>query len=235
MAIAAALACNVGDGDVPDFSSFGGTAVDGDDDGGNGDGADATAADGDGDADADGADSSTSMPVADDTAGADADDSMTGTTASQDGTTASDDASTTDGESTDDGGTTAAGSSGGESTGDETTGGESTGSESSSDGGVVPTDAYEPCNPDATCDQPGEVCLEVGSGGFCTQTCGNDAMCPDAPAGSTLTAGCEFLLGFPDFGSDYCGMIGCNFIFNDCPAGMTCTPVVMGLTVCEWV
>ncbi|MEM6993138.1 MAG: hypothetical protein AAF721_21675 [Myxococcota bacterium] len=182
-------------------------------------------------------------------------------TAGPDGTTAS---APTSGGVTDSGGaTTAAGSTGGQadatSTGGDTGTGESTegtstgssgdasssgdpgtdtgdaSSSGSSDDGVVPGEDYEPCNPDGTCDQAGEICLQVGLGGFCTETCVNDMACPAAPPGGGLTAGCEFLLGFPDFSADYCGIIGCNFIINDCPTGMTCTPVVMGLTVCEWV
>lgn len=224
--LAFAAACTLGDGETPDFSSFGGT--------------DATPTSDDSDDDDDDADDDADASTAGDATGG-------GTTAAVDGgstttaTTADDDddddvdvtTSTTDGGTTDpttDGGATTDLTTGGATT-DPTTGG----SESSSSGGGMPGDDYEPCNPDGTCDTPGEVCLQVGVGGFCTETCGSDAECPPTPPGTTLQAGCEFLLGFPDFGADYCGMIGCNFIFNDCPAGMTCTPVVMGLTVCEWV
>jgi len=71
-------------------------------------------------------------------------------------------------------------------------------------------------------------------GGFCTETCFSNATCPAAPPGSSIMATCDFLLGFPDFTHDYCGMTGCNFIANDCPSGMTCSYVTTGLTVCEW-
>jgi len=220
VAIVVAIACNVGDEGSPDFSSHGGTAVSAD----AGDAADGDA-DGDGDDDADGdGDGATPSTSGDDggTSGGvtdpdgSSDDQGSATTASL--TTGNDDASG-DGMSTD-GSTDGGGSS-------------SEGGESSSDGGM-PASAYEPCNPDNTCDTPGEICLQVGAGGFCTTTCVNDAQCPAAPGGATPAA-CEFLLGFPDFGSDYCGMITCGWPLNNCPAGMACTPVVQGLQVCEWL
>lgn len=227
LAVTIAAACTVGDGTVPDFSSNGGTAVSSaSSDGGasNGDSgagvdasADGTTSDGESTTAASGVDATTA-PTS----------TLGGTTGSSGGGSASD--TTTRGATSD--GTATDGGVSSDSAGVTTTDGGVSGS--SSDGGVIPGDAYEPCNPDATCDQPGEVCLEAGVGGFCTTTCNNVAMCPDSPPGTAIVAGCEFLLGFPGFEANYCGMIGCNFIFNDCPAGMTCTPVVMGLTVCEW-
>ncbi|MBL4685052.1 MAG: hypothetical protein JKY37_10715 [Nannocystaceae bacterium] len=239
MAVGVGFACNVGDGETPDFSSGGGSAGTNDADGRTSDsgGSEETV-----EASADG---TTGRSGTTDTG------LVTGASSGNGGTDASSvsstgenesgvmDGATTDGTSTD-GGTTDNATTGSVTDGATTDGSaESTStdggsSEGSSETGVTPSDAYEPCNANGTCDQPGEVCLEAGVGGFCTTTCANAMMCPDAPAGTTLTADCEFLLGFPAFDANYCGIIGCNFIFNDCPTGMTCTPVVMGLTVCEW-
>lgn len=234
MAMGMGIACNVGDGETPDFSG-GGSAGTNDADGpaNDNDGSEEAA-----EASADGTTGrlgTTGTGLATDaSSGNDGADTTSTRSTGENESGASTGGTSTDGTST--AGTSTDGSSEGTSTdgstGSTTTDGGS--SEGSSETGMMPSDAYEPCNANGTCDDPGEVCLEAGVGGFCTTTCANAMMCPEAPAGTNLTADCEFLLGFPAFDANYCGIIGCNFIFNDCPGGMTCTAVVMGLTVCEW-